>query len=429
MPPGDRTHGQVRVTRRRKIALLVIAALILIPALLLRWLSRPEVVTAAILDQTGKALGLEITATGVGEYRLRGTPQLIVRNVTAREPGAKTSLLTAERIFISVPWSTLRARGSDLTARRLELDAPILDMAAFQRWQAKRPPSETRIPTLSRGIGIVRGQIVGNDWKIEAVNADLPSLAPGQPLRMHLRGRYVGGNLRVPTDVYATLTQPGSGAGVGVVGEVTLESAQWRLPSQIRLSAKLRSEQGLRLHNAVLGAQSRYVSGGDASLPFALGLAGPLVLSDKAITLQPAGVSLRGRDAMPTLDAAGGFSLDDNLHIDLDGNLADWPSAWPALPPPLGQSASPLPFALDYSGASDLSGIAALQLRRDQTVFDGRFRLFEVMDWSEAGATGSPLPPLTGTLKAPRLEVSGAVLEGVELQMEDPEIPTPQASE
>lgn len=429
MPPGDQLHGHVRVTRRRKIALFVVAALILIAALLLRWLSRPEVVTAAILDQAGKALGLEILATGVGEYRLRGTPQLIVRNVTAREPSATTPLLTAKRIFISVPWSTLRARGSDLTAHRLELDAPILDMAAFQRWQAKRPPSETRVPTLSRGIGIAHGQIVGSDWKIEAVNAELPSLAPGQPLRMHLRGRYLGGNLRVPADVYATLTQPGSGAGMGVVGEITLESAQWRLPSRIRLSAKLRSEQGLRLHNAVLGAQSRYVSGGDASLPFALGLAGPLLLSDKAITLQPAGVSLRAKDAMPTLDAAGGFSLDDDLRIDLGGNLADWPSAWPALPPPLGQSDSPLPFALDYSGASDLSGIAALQLRRDQTVFDGRFRLFEVMGWSEAGATGSPLPPLSGTLKAPRLEVSGAVLEGVELQMEDPGIPTPQASE
>ena len=416
------------MTRRRKIALLAIAALILIAALLLRWLSRPDVVTAAILDQTGKALGLEITATGVGEYRLRGTPQLIVRNVTAREPGAKTPLLTAERIFISVPWSTLRARGSDLTARRLELDAPILDMAAFQRWQAKRPSTETRIPTLFRGIGIARGQIVGSDWKIEAVNANLPSLAPGQPLRMHLRGHYLGGNLRVPADVHATLTQPGFGAGVGVVGEVALESAQWRLPSQIRLSATLRDEKGIHLDNAVLGARSRYVSG-ETSLSFALGLAGPLVFSDKAITLQPAGVSLRGKTAMPTLDAVGGFSLDDKLRIDLDGNLAGWPAEWPALPPPLGQSGSPLPFTLDYSGASDLSGIAALQLRRDQTVFDGRFRLFEVMDWSQAGATGSPLPPLTGTLKAPRLEVSGAVLEGVELQMEDPEIPASQASE
>ena len=417
------------MTRRRKIALLAFAAVILLGAVVLRWLMDPAFLVPRILALAGNSLGLEITADGESDYRLRGTPQLVARNVIAREPGSDSPVLRADRIFISVPWSTLRARGSDLTAHRLELDAPVLDMAAFQRWQAKRPPSETRIPTLSRGIGIARGQIVGSDWKIEAVNADLPSLTPGQPLRMHLRGRYLGGDLRVPADVYATLTHPGSGAGVGVVGELALESAQWRLPSRIRLSAKLRSEQGLSLHNAVLGAQSRYIAGGNAPLPFALGLAGPLVLNDKAITLQPAGVSLRGKDAMPTLDAAGGFSLDDELRVDLDGNLAGWPSAWPALPPPLGQSSSPLPFALDYSGASDLSGIAALQLHRDQTVFDGRFRLFEVIDWSQAGATGSPLPPLTGTLKAPRLEVSGAVLEGVELQMEDPEIPASQASE
>ena len=416
------------MTRRRKIALFVIAALILTAALLLRWLSRPEFVTATLLGQAGKALGLEITATGIGEYRLRGTPQLIVRQVTAREPGAKTPLLTAERIFIAVPWSTLRARGSDLTANRLELDAPVLDMAAFQDWQAKRPPSDTPIPTLSRGIGIVRGQIVGSDWKIEALDAEFPSLAAGQPLRMHLRGRYAGGELRMPADVYASLTQPGSGAGVGIVGQITPESAQWRLPSRIRLSAKLRNEQGIRLDNAVLGAQSRYVSG-DTSLPFALGLAGPLLLSDQAIALQPAGVALRGRDVMPTLDASGGFTFAGKLRLQLDGSLAGWPSAWPALPPPLGQSASPLPFALAYNGASDLSDIAALSLRRDQTAFNGRFRLFEVMDWSAAGAKGSPLPPLSGTLTTPKLEVSGAVLEGVELQMEDPAVPVTQASE
>jgi hypothetical protein len=178
----------------------------------------------------------------------------------------------------------------------------------------------------------------------------------------------------------------------------------------------------------VLGAQSRYVSG-DTSLPFAWGLAGPLRLDSKAISLQPAGLSLRGKDAMPTLDSSGGFALADELRLQLQGDLAGWPSAWPALPPPLGQSVSPLPFALEYSGASDLSGIAALRLRRDQTAFDGRFRLFEVMDWSAAGANGSPLPPLSGTLKTPRLEVSGAVLEGVELQLEDPAIPANQASE
>ncbi|HEX7803158.1 MAG TPA: hypothetical protein VF471_10420 [Pseudoxanthomonas sp.] len=416
------------MTRRRKIALLVFAAVILCGALALRWLMDPAFLVPRILALAGNALGLEITADGESDYRLRGTPQLVARNVIAREPGSDAVVLRAERIFISVPWSTLRARGSDLTADRLELDAPILNMAAFQRWQAKRPPSDTPIPTLSRGIGIVRGQVVGSDWKIEALDADLPFLAPGQPLRMHLHGRYAGGELRVPADVYASLTEPGSGAGVGVVGQITLESAQWQLPSWISLSAKLRSEQGIRLDNAVLGARSRYVSG-DTSLPFALGLAGPLLLSDRAIALQPAGISLRGGDTMPTLDASGGFSFADKLRLQLEGSLAAWPSAWPALPPPLGRSASTLPFALVYDGASDLSDIAALSLRRDQTAFDGRFRLFEVMDWSAAGAKGSPLPPLSGTLTTPKLEVSGAVLEGVELRMEDPAIPTAQAPE
>jgi hypothetical protein len=428
MPPGDQLPEQVRVTRRRNVALLVLAVAILSVAVALRWLLDPAWLVPRILSMAGDALGMRITAEGEGDYRLRGTPQLVARKVVARDADGGAVILRAERVFISLPWSTLRARGSDLIADRLELDGPVLDMAAFQRWQSKRPPSDTPLPTLSRGIGIVRGQIVGSDWKIEALDADLQSLAPNRPLRLHLRGRYAGGQLRVPVDVYASLTEPEAGAGVGIAGQVTLESAQWRLPSRIKLSAKLRSEQGIRLDNAVLGAQSRYVTG-ETSLPFALGLAGPLLLSDQTIALQPAGVSLRGGEVMPTLDAAGGFTFADGLRLQLDGNLANWPSAWPALPPPLGQSDSPLPFALAYHGASDLSDVAALTLRRDQTVFDARFRLFEVLDWSAIGAKGSPLPPLSGSLTTPKLEVSGALLEGVELRLEDPAIPPAQASQ
>ncbi|HYM86019.1 MAG TPA: hypothetical protein VET30_04720 [Pseudoxanthomonas sp.] len=416
------------MTRRRKIALLVIAAVLLVLALVLRWLLNPGTLVPALLGIAGKSLGLEITASGVGEYRLRGTPQLIARDVVVREPGAKTAVLSAERVLVSVPWSTLRARGSDLTADRLELDAPVLDAAAFQHWQSKRPPGKTPIPTLSRGIGIVRGQVVGVGWKIDGLHAELPSLAPEQPVRAHVRGRYVDNSLRIPVDVHTTLTKPASGAGIGVYGQISPESATWRLPSRITLSAKLRTEAGIHLQNAVLGARSRYVAG-DTTLPFALGVAGPLQFDSKGITLQPAGLSLLGEGAMPTLGAAGGFSLTDRLHLDFEGTLANWPSAWPALPPPLGQSTSPLPFALDYEGKSDLSSVASLKLQRDDTVFHGRFHLFEVMDWVDAGAKGSPLPPIAGTLKTPKLEVSGAVLEGVELQLDDPSIPAPAAIE
>jgi hypothetical protein len=416
------------MTRRRKIALLVIAALVLTGAVVLRWLLNPGYLVPAVLGLAGKSLGLEITASGIGEYRLRGTPQLVARDVVAREPGAKTAMLTAERVFISVPWSTLRARGRELVANRLELDAPVLDVAAFQAWQSRRPPSETPIPTLASGIGIVRGQVLGEGWKIDDLDADLQSLAPAKPLRTHLRGRYAGNGIAAPIDVHATLTRPASGAGVGIVGQVALESAKWRLPSQISLSAKLGTENGVSLQHAVLATKSRYVSGG-TSLPFALGIAGPLRLDDRGSSLQPAGLAMRGQEAMPTLDAAGGFSLGGDMRIDLDGSLAGWPSAWPALPPPLGHSTSPLPFVLAYDGPSNLSGIATLKLQRDDTLFDGRFHLFEVMDWIDASAQGSPLPPIAGTLKTSKLEISGATLEGVEVQLEDPSMPATAPAE
>ena len=84
---------------------------------------------------------------------------------------------------------------------------------------------------------------------------------------------------------------------------------------------------------------------------------------------------------------------------------------------------------LAYAGPGDLSGIAALELQRDDTVFDGRFRLFEVMHWIDADAQGSPLPPIAGVLKTPALEISGATLEGVEVRLEDPSLPATAAGQ
>jgi len=412
------------MTRRRRIALWLFLALVVAAAIALRWLLAPATLVPNVLALAGRSLGLEITASGVGEYRLRGTPQLVARDVVARMPGESAAVLRAERIFISLPWSTLRARGSELSAHRVELDAPVLDVEAFRKWQATRPPGKTPVPTLSKGIGIVRGQVLGSGWKIDNVNAQLQSLAPGAPMRMHLQGRYVGGDLRVPVDVHATLTRPESGAGLGVAGKLSLEEKDWRIPSRILLSAKLVTDPVIELRHAVLGANSRYVAGSSV-LPFSPGIAGPLRFESGGMTLQPAGLAIIGKDAMPTLDASGQFAMTQGMGLQLDGKLATWPSAWPALPPPLGQSNSPLPFNLSYAGATDLSAIASLRLQRDASIFDGRFRLPEMMDWIDAPAAGSPLPPITGTFSTPRMEVSGAVLEGVELQLDDPAIAAP----
>ena len=412
------------MTRRRKFALWLFVVVAIAAVISLRWLLAPATLVPNVLALAGRSLGLEITASGIGDYRLRGTPQLVARDVVARLPGEGAVVLRAERIFISLPWSTLRARGSELNAHRVELDGPVLDVAALQQWLATRPSSKTPVPTLSKGIGIVRGRVLGGGWKIDNLQAQLQSLAPDEPMHMQVAGRYVADGLHVPVDVHATLTRPGPGAGVGVAGTLSLEARNWRLPSRVLLSAKLLTGKGIELRHAVLGASARYVAGANVQ-PFSLGIAGPLRFEGNHISLQPAGLSILGKDMIPTLQGSGDFTLAEDLRLHLDGSLASWPAAWPALPPPLGQSNSPLPFTLSYAGAADFSAVAALRLQRDASVFDGRFRLPEVMDWIDAAADGSPLPPVSGTIKSPRMEASGAVLEGVELQLDDPAIRAP----
>ena len=124
-----RTHGP---GRRGARILLVVAVVLLALLLVLRFALQPERATRFLLSRVGATLGLEITASGAAEYHLRGTPTLVIRDVVAREPGAAVPLLTADRILLSLPWSTIRARGAVLAARRLELDAPVLQIDALQ---------------------------------------------------------------------------------------------------------------------------------------------------------------------------------------------------------------------------------------------------------------------------------------------------------
>lgn len=419
------------MTRRRKIALLVIAALLLVALLLLRWILQPANLSARILDLAGKSLGLEITASGSSEYRLRGTPMLVVRDVVAREPGTSTPLLRAERIQLSLPWSTLRARGKELLVQRIELDAPRFDLPALQHWLATRPPSETRIPTLTDGLRITKGTIANDGWHIEDIDADLPSLHPDRLALARLRGRYLDPPLAIPVDLTVALARPsalanGQVSGFATNGQISIERGDWKLPSTVALSGPLLfGKDELRLTPARLGMAARYESG-DTILPFALGLHGPLKFDEATWTLTPVGVALRGTGddtPIPRLDAFGTLALGRRLVLRLDGRIEQWPSAWPALPPPIGQSKSALPFALRYLGPPGLTDTATLELQRDATHFDGRFRLPAMLDWIDTSGKGSPLPPLDGTLTTPELEISGARLEGVEIEMDDPGIP------
>ena len=415
---------------RRLFAMLAVAAIVVLLLLTLGvgFIAQPQRATGLLLDRVGAALGLRITASGASQYRLRGTPQLVLRGVVAQRPGDPTALLRAERVLVSLPWSTLRARGGDLTVQRVELDAPVLDLPALQRWQATRPPAPTRIPTLRDGLRIVRGRIVNDGWSIDGVDLALPSLAPGQPLRARLRGRFLDAPTRVPFDLEVAMTAPANGAGIAALGTISIEGKGWTLPGHVHLSGPLRLDDGdMRMAPAKIGFSGRYRSA-SSNVPLVLGAFGPLIVANGVWALDPASLVLRGTGMVPQARASGAVALGRRLVLRISGAVARWPRAWPALPPPLSASTLPLAFTLDYVGRLDFSDAADLRLRRDQTSFDARFRLPQVLEWLDAGPPGSPLPPLDGRLRTPRLEIAGAQLEGVELDLDDPSIASPPAS-
>ena len=408
--------------RRLLRFLAIAAALILLLVALFAWLLQPPRATGFLLGWVGASLGLDIRAGSAG-YRLRGTPQLVLRDVVAQRPGDHTALLRAERVFVSLPWSTIRARGEDLTVERVELDAPVLDVPALQRWLATRPPGkETRVPTLRDGLRVVRGQIVNHGWSIDGIDANVPFLSPTAKVEATLRGRYLDPPIRVPFDLDIALTRPVNNAGMAAIGGLTVEGEGWSLPARVRIAGPLLlGNDEVRMSPARIGMSARYVSKG-SNLPFVLGAHGPLLFDEAVWSLDPAALVLRGAGPIPDAQARGALALGRRLVLRLAGEIAGWPQAWPALPPPLSESTSPLPFALDYAGRVDLSDIAALRLQRDETSMEARFDLPVVVAWLEADAGGSPLPPLQGRLRTPRVEVAGAQLEGVDIRFDDPAV-------
>jgi hypothetical protein len=416
--PDEPPAAEAPRRRGRRAWLLVAVVALALLGGLLRWASRPQQVAQLVLAQAGRALGLRITAKGITEYTLRGTPQLVLREVTAQREGDAAPVLTAQRLLLSVPWSTLKSRGREITVHRIELDRPVLDIGAMQRWLATRPPSPQRpTPTLTDGLSVTDGRVIGEGWTVEALRADVPRLAPRMPVHADLRGRVVAGETRMPFDVVATRMRPELPAGLGIAGQVAVERPEWRMPMDLVVRGVPDVSREIALHAMVLRANARYVAKSGA-LAFGLGVAGDARYA-KGLHVAPFGIALRqGRD-IPDMRAGGSLDWTSALSMHLDGRILGWPSGWPELPQPIGRPKGPLPMQLDYSGPTDLSGTAGLQLASGRTRFEGRFRLPRILAWLDTPARGTPLPPLDGRVTTPRLEIPGATLEGVDVEFRD----------
>ncbi len=408
------------MSRRRLAVAVGVVAVVLALLAGLRVALQPARVTGLLLSTLGETLGLEITATGVGEYRLRGHPTLVVRDLVARQPGAPVPLLQAARVQVAVPWSTVRSRGAVLDIVAIELDGPRLDLQALQAWLATRPESDAPLPTLRRGLRIRDGVLVGDGWTLADLDADIPELRERARLRAGFSGRLLAPPASIAFIAALSVTHPGNGAGVGLVGSAALDRGELHVPARFTVSGPVQIEGGdLRVVPLRAGISAAVDLDGEPTA-VAVGVQGALRREDGMLSLRNAGLALRGGGPVPTLDAAGAIAYRDALGLHLQGALAQWPEAWPALPPPLGASASPTRFVVDYRGAPDFQDPVRLRVDRDGASADARFRAMDLLAWTQAGPGDTPLPPLQGTASIPALEISGALLEGVEVEFEDP---------
>jgi len=361
-----------------------LAGFAIVVALAAWWVDRqlePTRLARTVLAMAGESQGLALAFDGQPEYALRPEPRLVLPNLVARQPGAAAPLLTAERAEVSLPWDTLWGDGP-LVVTRIALQAPALDLAALESWLASRPdegPAE--LPTLTRGLHITGGRVIGDGWRLEALSLDLPTLAPGAPARAELAGELGYGDWRL---LFA--------------GPLSLDRAGLATPFAFEGAGKL--------------------AGPELDARWTASLKGQADLSGDTTSFGFDAFSLDGDTPLPSLQATGHLRLGEPAELAFTGELASWPEAWPTLPAPLSESDSPLGFLLTYAGPGDFSAPFSLDARRDEARLEAHAAIAPLQAWIDSPER-SLLPPLQGRLSVPRLEVEGYRFEGVDIELTD----------
>src|SRR5688500_13268189 len=352
--------------RRIWIVLGVLALLALVGWWFVQRQLEPERLTTTVLTRLGDSLKLDITFEGTPEYAFKPEPRLRVPNLVVTDPATGKVVLRAKRLEASLPWATIR--GGPLVITRLDLDEPVLDVDGLQRWLAARPKVPFELPTLTRGAAIHRGTVIGNGWRLEEVELDLPRLASGEPvdLDFKLRGRRDAIDLRAR-------------------GQAHLDAATAASAYTLRTAVEL-AREGEPLAGRIESA-GRFRIGKDTFV----------LMGDT--------LAMNGESPLPTVAGEAWVDKGKQLALGFRGELAAWPDAWPALPSPIGAATGPHPLVLLYRGRTDFSDPLRVGLAVGPARMDAQARVREMLAWLEAPPGGSPLPPMTGTVTVPQIDM------------------------
>lgn len=367
------------LSRRARRWLTVVSVALALLAVAAWWVNRqlePNRLTALVLDRAGKSLKLDIRFSGTPDYALEPEPRLLIPGLSVRGADG-VEFLTATRAEISLPWSTIKGDAPVIT--RIELDHPRLDLAGLQRWMATRPKTPFEVPTLVDGIEIQQGEVIGDGYSFDALDATLPASAADKPAQLTARGNFIRGETRVHFDTEL---------GIATAG----------LRSAFSLQAKTQIQQQPKPLRLDAAAKGRFA------------------FDDALTTLTLDSVAVQADSPFPSFKGRAFVANASQLAFNVDAVLTRWPADWPTLPAPLVSNTNGLPVQVKYRGASDLSAPLSLLVKRDATELDANVSLPDFMTWMDA-EQAALLPPLTGTLRTPSLDFDGIQLQGVELEI------------
>ncbi len=337
----------------------------------------PTRLTHTVLGKLGKELNLTFQFEGVPSYAMKPEPRLVLPNFQVINPADGKIFLTAKRVEISLPWSTILGDTPHIT--RIEADEPVLTLPGLLAWQATRPPTPFKVPTFTSGLKINNGQLIDNGYSISQIQLSLPHLEDQKEIEAKVSGLFRQGK-----------------TSIGFDGPLTIAKAG--LNSEFMLESK------------------GELNFGDKPLPYQIKTQGTFAILEKSFDINSKTLSWMGESPLPNLQANLNLSVGDNLKIDSNGIISEWPKDWPTLPAPLNQQTKNIPYQLNYAGKLDFSDAIALKLDIDKSQFSSSIRIADMQQWIEQ-TDGSPLPPLQGKFDTPIIQLDGVRLEGVSIEI------------
>lgn len=337
----------------------------------------PVRLTNTVLGKIGKELNLKFEFKGLPSYAMKPEPRLILPNFKVINPLDNKIFLSATRIEISLPWSTILGNTPHIT--RIEVDDPVLDYPGLKAWQSTRPATPFEVPTLTSGLEINHGTWRDQGYSISKIMLSLPHLEA-----QHLLEAELSGVFRQEKTI------------IGFNGTLTIAKAG--LNSEFALDSK--SEWTI----------------GDKPLPYHIKTTGDFASLEKSFDINAKNLGLASQSPLPNLQSVLMVSLGETLKIDSSGTIAEWPKDWPTLPAPLNKQAKNIPYQLNYTGKSDFSEAIHLKIDIEKSTFRSTVKIAEIQTWVDK-TDGSPLPPLQGKFEIPRIELDGVSLEGVSIEI------------